>query len=259
MQSLAKLQHELAAAIWNTTVPVPDLPIRPNGLSTGQRLQIYHNNIFHSLTEALRACYPVIERLVEKEFFNFAASTYIKRYPSTSGDLHDYGGRFAEFLADFEAVRELPYLADVARLEWARQLAYHAADVKLLDISRLQTVPPDRYGDLRFQLHPSFQILHSIYPVLSIWETNQADYTGDVAIDLAQGGEYVLVIRREYRLEMDRLSPGEYYFLQAFAAGQDFSSACEQALATEPGFDIQKTLCQQVAKQIIVDFLLPDR
>ena len=105
-------------------------------------LQVYRNNVFESLVGALKAVYPVVERLVGTGFFAYAADGYIRRHPPTSGNLHDFGGDFAGFLAGFEPARELTLLPDIARLEWAWHRAFHAADQAPLALERLAAVPP---------------------------------------------------------------------------------------------------------------------
>ena len=50
------------------------------------------------------------------------------RTTSASGGLNELGGHLADFLPAFAPARELPYLADVARLEWLVHKAHYAAD-----------------------------------------------------------------------------------------------------------------------------------
>ena len=76
---------------------------------------------------------------------------------------------------------QLAYLPDVARLEWAWHRAFHAADRAPLALERLAAVPPERYGQVRFRLHPSAQFIASDYPLLRIWEVNQPAYAGEAA------------------------------------------------------------------------------
>ncbi len=80
--------------------------------------------------------------------------TYASTYPSRSGDLNDFGGEFGDFLAGWPPAAQLPYLPDVARLEWAVERVFHAAEVPPLDLSRLAGVPQEELPGLRFALHP---------------------------------------------------------------------------------------------------------
>src|SRR4030067_705372 len=91
-----------------------------HGRFGGARLfQVYRNNVFLSLTGALAAVYPVVRRLVGEGFFDYLADSFIRAHRPGSGNLHDFGVELAEFLAGFPACAPHPYLADVARPEWA--------------------------------------------------------------------------------------------------------------------------------------------
>ncbi|MGH8532771.1 MAG: HvfC/BufC family peptide modification chaperone, partial [Gammaproteobacteria bacterium] len=173
MLALHKLQTQFAQAMFDPDAKGSVLAIRANGLSAARRLQVYCNNVFASLTGALRACYPVIDRLLGERFFDWAAKHYIRDYPSTSGNLHDFGREYAGFIRAFPPAAELAYLADVARLEWAYQEVFHAPEPDVFHLDELSSVPPDRYGELRFKLHPASRLLVSEYPILHIWQVNQ--------------------------------------------------------------------------------------
>lgn len=128
MPSLHELQIGFAQAVLGRDETGFDEHVLANGLTGARRIQVYRNNTFASLTEALAAIHPVVQRLVGEGFFRYAAHEYIRRYPSTSGNLHDFGGDFADFLAEFPAAAALPYLADAARLEWAWHQVFHEAN-----------------------------------------------------------------------------------------------------------------------------------
>ncbi len=255
MPSLLELQTGMAAAVFGES-PAVARHVRAGRFPADRLLQIYRNNSFASLTGALADLYPVVEKLVGHGFFQYCADRYIRRFPSQSGNLHDFGGRFAEFLADFPAAADLPYLPDVARLEWAWHEAFHAADHAALPLARLASVPPARYGQLLFKLHPSARLLASDFPILRIWQANQ-DNAPALQIRLDEGGDRLLVLRRDLEIEVHRLAPGEHQLLAVLARGGDFALACEQSLEAEPGLDLGQTLSRQVQSGCIADFHLP--
>jgi hypothetical protein len=257
MLALRELQAEFLKAILDPAPGAMTDSIYPGDLTAKERLEIYRNNVLTNLKDALRAVYPVIARLVGEDFFRYAARSYILRYPSRSGDLHEFGGEFPAFLADFPAVAQLPYLADVARLEWAWHEVFHAPDCPPLDLQRLAMVPPDQQEALRFSLHPAARLLASEFPVLSIWQVNQPDFAGDPTVDLDLGGEQVLIIRRPSGLEMERLEVGDYALLSALQAGKDLAGALAEALARQPDFALGVALERHVLAMTLVDFASP--
>src|SRR3989338_5990145 len=78
-------------------------------VSPAMNLAIYRNNIFATLMHTLKATYPLTLVLLGKDFFAMAAREYIRQYPSRSGNLHDYGEYFGNFLATYQPVHELIY------------------------------------------------------------------------------------------------------------------------------------------------------
>ena len=220
------------------------------------RMAIYRNNVYAALTKALQAIYPVILRLVGDAFFKFAARRYIDAYPSRSGDLNRFGADFAEFLGTFEHTASLPYLPDVARLEWCCHQAYSAADDTPLDLPKLAAVPPETYGRLRFRLTHASRLLHSAWPIDAIWQVNQADYTGDQSVDLASGGVSLLLQRRENRMVLMTLSEAEWQFLAALNDRQTLEVACANAMRADPATDLGALLHTYVGQTTLVEFFL---
>ena len=103
MPSLPELQRAFAAGVFAEDVAVTR-HILDGRFPAARHLQVYRNNVFESLVGALKAVYPVVERLVGTGFFAYAADGYIRRHPPVSGNLHDFGDSFAGFLAGFEPV-----------------------------------------------------------------------------------------------------------------------------------------------------------
>ena len=280
MPSLPELQRAFAAAVYADEAatgaslhrgprldPIADETItahvRPDRFPAARHLQVYRNNVFESLVGALKAVYPVVERLVGTGFFAYAADGYIRRHPPASGNLHDFGDSFAGFLAGFEPARALAYLPDVARLEWAWHRAFHAADRAPLALERLAAVPPEQYGQLRFRLHPSAQPIASDYPLLRIWQVNQPGYAGEAEPrhlvhpnlgEFADGGVRLLVARPHMEVIVESLSAGDDALLRAFAAGQRFEDASAAVLAAQPDYDLAAALRRHVARGVIIDF-----
>lgn len=227
---------------------------RPDFIDGGEaRFAIYRNNLFSNLREVLRAVYPVVEKLVGSDFLHHAATTFIRAHPSTSGDVHEYGREFAEFLDTFPPLHALPYVADVARLEWAMHEAFHAADAPPLASERLGGVPPDRFGALTLALHPACRLLASAYPILRIWEANQPG-AADEFVSLTEGGTRLLVRRPRYEVEALALSAGEFSMLGALLTHRTIAQALAHAHDVEPEFDLGAFLAKHFLSGTFVDF-----
>jgi hypothetical protein len=130
---LAAFETPFADAQLNADQPVPQGITAHNAAVPTRRFAVYRNNVVVGLVKALRYRFPVVEKIVGEEFFAAMARVFVIEQPPRSALLTTYGDEFAAFIAAFEPARELPYLADVARLEAARTQAYHAADAAPVD------------------------------------------------------------------------------------------------------------------------------
>ena len=82
-------------------------------------------------------------KIVGRDFFCAMARDFVVARPPRSPVLATYGDELADFISTFEPARELPYLADVARIEAARTHAYHAADATPVGASQLEALGAD--------------------------------------------------------------------------------------------------------------------
>lgn len=225
MPSLLEQQREFAAALLAPAAASP-------------RLAVYRANIHGNWSGALASAYPVVRRIVGEAFFEAMARDYAREFPSTSGDLHEYGARLANFLSACAETQDLPYLPDVARLEWLAHRAHFAADPAPFDASR----PTEA------RLAPACALLESEWPLARIWQAHQEGGEPE-SVDLGAGPDRVLVHRKGWRVAVSSLGVGDYRFLERLAAG--LGAALEAAVAEDPGFDPRVALAHWVAEGVI--------
>jgi len=149
-----EVQSQFAMALCDESAELPANITTAQGKLQHMRFNVYRNNVAVSLSEALAAGYPIVKRLVGDEFFYGMASVYVSRTIPSSPVMLYYGADFPEFIAEFEPAAQLPFLADVAEIEWAWHSAYHAADCEPVSFDQLQAIPPERLETIRFHLHP---------------------------------------------------------------------------------------------------------
>lgn len=236
MPDLDRLQRQMCSAIRGRHEPELLALIEGGGLQPEARLQIHRNHLILTLTEALKATFPVVCRLVDERFFCYAAHEYIAEALPSRPCLIEYGDNFPDFLANFAACRELVYLADVARLEWAINLALHAEAADPADRSIL------RFSDPVLALHPSVQLVASRWPIERIWFTNQPGGDNDEVINLDSGAARLLVFRRGDRVVITGIENSAHAFLNAIVDGAPLTEAKRAGGRAAPSFDSAATL-----------------
>ncbi|HEY4846432.1 MAG TPA: DNA-binding domain-containing protein [Methylocella sp.] len=233
-------QSDFAHAVRDPDLVIPRDVTSHNSNAPQERFAVYRNNVVVGLVSALEARFPATRKIAGEDFFKGAARLFAATQLPRSPLMMFYGDAFPAFLAEFEPAREVPYLADVARLEAARTRAYHAADAKPLTSAALVGGVPDALARMRFILHPSVEIIASDYPIVTIWAMNSGEM--DLAPITDWRGENALVWRPGFDVEVRRLPPGAKIFLQTLAARNPLGEAAAAALAANASFDLAANL-----------------
>lgn len=240
MPSLAEFQRRFARALRDPGLPAPLPPERPGNSGYSRRFDIYRNNMTVSLVDALKSTFPAVHRLVGEEYFVAAAKAYVTEHPPRSPVLLLYGRSFGEFLDRFPSASGVPYLGDVARLEWTRMNALHAADAASVEIGDLSRVPEEVLESTVLTPHPSVGVVASRWPVVSLWQAS-IDPDGDVEVNM-QRAEQALVVRPALNVEVHRLPLGGAVFVDALLAGSPLGEAAQQAAEVVDELDLPSLL-----------------
>jgi uncharacterized protein len=211
-----------------------------------RRLAIYRANLQAARVSALSAAFGTVEKIVGADFFQGLAREYGRAHPSSQGDLHGFGTHFAHFLEGFEPIKELPYLPDVARLDWALHCADAAADAPALTApSLLQALGAQAANSVRVKLHPAAALIASRFPLWDIWLFNHADSAqtpGDIAALDWEQAQAVLVSRSQWRAVPRLASAAETAALTALQNGESLEAALSAALQKAPQLDMAAQL-----------------
>lgn len=157
MPDLARFQNDFADALMADEQPAPAF--------RSPAFAVYRNTSARGAVEALRASYPTIDALLGPDMFTDVALDFRRETPPASPLLSDYGAGFADFLARQPWTSELPYLADVARLDrlWLESFLAGGAD----------TLPRSLCGAPRIALHPAARFAWLATPALTIWQAHR--------------------------------------------------------------------------------------
>ncbi|MBI5275809.1 MAG: putative DNA-binding domain-containing protein [Burkholderiales bacterium] len=218
-----------------------------NGSDPAQRLDVHRNNVVVSLVAALGETFPVVRELVGEEFFGAMAAVFVRSNPPRSRVLAHYGRGFTEFVAEFEPVEHLPFLADVAALEMARLEALHASDAEPLspEAAHAALVAAQSSGDARIVLNPSLQVVGSRHAVVSIWAAHQGQ--GKLEdVDCGQP-EAALVLRPALDVLVVPCDLATSRFVLALQRGCALAQA-----ASIPGLDLAAAIAALLAHGAIV-------
>lgn len=208
------------------------------------RFTIYRNNVLSGLLRSLEETFPVSTRIVGEQFFRAMAAEFVRQKPPTSPRLGLYGEAFPDFVEVFPLASKLTYLADVARLEWVSRIAYDAADMAHLTVDALSALEPPALATTRLTLHPSTGLLHSCYPIVSLWRANQPEENGVLSVPL-DTAENALVVRLGSDINLHRIGPLSARYLDLVTQGLTIEAAAE-TVSRETRVDLGHMLVQLI-------------
>lgn len=247
-------QRAFAAALRDPALSPPRFVLAPDPRALLRRFNVYRNSVYAGLVGVLEARYPAVQRLVGDEFFRAMARIFVDAMPPTSPVLLEYGAGFPQFLADFDAVADEPYLPDVARLEWTTHRARHAADAAPLGASAIAAAAQGDASALKLRFAPSVTVLTSAYPVFSLWRANVAPPAEPGPAEFS-GAECVLVTRPSLAAEAVRIPRGVAVLVMALLDGETLGAAAAQALMVDANVALDRALALLVAQRAITSLV----
>ncbi len=202
-----------------------------------RRFDLYRNNLRASWEKALAAAYPVVRAYVGAEFFLAMSGLYGSESPSRSGDLNRFGTDLPFFLEGFSPLSAHPWLADLARLEWALHRSHCAADAQALAAQAVAAMSEDSLDLLPVTLHPACALIHSPWDVAALWRWHQTPELGPWTDDI-QRPVTALVFRPRWKVGVRALDAGETAGLACVAKGATLGDALQAAFTAEPTMDV---------------------
>lgn len=235
--ALFTYQDAFAAALLAED-PLAGAPPELVRLAAQPGFAVYRNTVMKACIDALQANYPTVARLVGDEWFRAAAALHVRRHLPSQSSLLLYGAEFPAFLASFEPAREVPYLADVARVDRWWTEAHVAADDPLLDPAALAALTAEQMSSLALRPHASARWgWCDEWPVLTLWQRNRKELH-DAGGAIAWEAEGVLLTRPAGAVRAEALSRAGVALLDACAAGQCVERAVTAALEVDARADI---------------------
>jgi len=243
MSSLAAFQREFVRAAVGGRTP----------LSRRPAFAVYRNTALQGALSALAATYPTVERLLGDEAFAALALRFVRAVRPMTPVLSDYGEGFVDWLALQPTLADLPYLPDVARIDWMCLEAHRAGDAPLLDAGALSDSSPQSWMTRRAALHPATRISWFRQPAPSIWlAARDGLLEGGFAPDWCAEG--VLVTRPIGAVQVVRIDAAAHRILGGIRLGESVGQAACAAAALYPEADIGQCFARILESGAISSF-----
>jgi hypothetical protein len=253
-------QNFFNSALLNSAAALPADIRACNRVATSRRFAIYRNNVMVTLIDALADCYPVVNALVGEEFFRTMAREFAGHHFPSSPIMAEYGNGFAEFIETFAPAATLPYLSDMARLEWQRVIAWNAADVTTLtakDLTQLLSTPT-KLIQTSWCFHPSLSLVESSFATVSLWLAHQHANSSQIRASLDRldllHAESALVMRQNLNVVVLKIQPAQAAFVAALQSGKNLGNAVNDGLTLSEHFDLAEIFGLLVQSGALCDY-----
>jgi len=200
-----------------------------NHLTRGAKVSVetgfeaYRNNWRAGLSSALTDFYPSIKNLVGDECFGVLGLSFAEENPATVADLNQYGEEFSYFVG--KELAELPYILDIARVDWYWHRIFYCKDDPAMDLNELEGLLELDPNKIVFKSSNSLRLLKSDFPILKIWEFAQAESSEDSeGVDLDEGGSSVVIWRKGFERRIEVIDTQCEIFLREILQGHSYGS-----------------------------------
>jgi hypothetical protein len=202
--------HPAGLALW--------LEAPPRG-SLVERLHAYSRGYPARVQEALEDCYPAIAHILGAQRFAALAQRLAEAVPLRSYNLNDAGAALPRFLLSDPAAAHLPFLPDLARLEWHVARAFHARGLAPFDPAPLASWNLAQWEGAVVRFQPWVAVLRSEWPIRALWECRETPID-EIDLDLRDRPDCVLIHRIEESVVCESLAAAEADALGALLAGE---------------------------------------
>jgi hypothetical protein len=250
---LKELQKQFANHIYNSANNKIFNEITTYKASIGDRLQVYRNNVFGNFDSVLEIIYPTTKKIVGEDYFYDLCVKYRQKYNSKSGNLDEYGKYFSKLIGDLKKEHQLPYLKDLANLEWHYHWAYFAKDVPVFDLEKFQKFSQKDLFKVKFKLHPSCYLMTSKNPIYKIWAFSQKTNRKKSALT-KPNKQYILIERANWKVNIYNLCESEFCFLKQLKSQQNIYQIYQDLSKKYQDFDIGSLINKYISIGVLSSF-----
>ena len=210
-----------------------EMLLNPQGHASGrERLEIYREGYTARIHESIAEVYEAVRGFLDEEAFDELCRAYADHTSSEDYNLNHAGKHLEEFLKISAVSQKMPFLPDLAKLEWGLWEAFHSFDGSCVftqsDLAGLSLEDWER-SVIVFQ--PSVKLLDSSWPVLDLWKARR-EPSVLAGVRLQNNPQKVLIGRRVDQVRCELLTPDQFRLIQGLLAGKTLGAVCEELAET---------------------------
>jgi len=239
-----------------TNLNILSKSLNPQGGQPGKnRLSVYADGYTARMHESLLESYPAVQHILGEQSFIQNAFKYAEVHPSKDYNLSLAGKYFSDFLLKVPLSKNLPFLPDLAKLEWQIAESFHEFQKKPMALEGLSKLSPEDWEELSFNFQPAVRLLSSRWPVLDIWNARKTPLN-KINIDLINRPQHILIYKNDTQVLCELIDKYQFSLLKGLSAGTTLGKVFEKiSIQSEAGsLPITQWFSDWAAKGLITNY-----
>jgi hypothetical protein len=194
-----------------------------------------------------------LQELLGDEQFGAIAAEYIDAHPSRFASIRWFGDRLAQVLGQSHPGQ--PWLAELARWEWALAASFDAPDAAAAGVECLAGIAPDDWAGLRLQFHPSVQYLELATNAQALFKALSEEQPPPQPALLERPQPWLLW-RQDLKTQYRSLEPAEAAAARTMRDGGTFGAMCELLCEWHDGDEVPLVAAGMLKRWIVEEQVL---
>lgn len=209
---------------------IPSPTLKPH-----ERIQIYNQQYWWRLLNALHANFPLVTRLCGTFIFNEQIGIpFLLRAAPNHWSIALVGEKLPAWIADSYNLQDKTLIHHAATLDWAFAVSDMASEAAPLNLAAVGQQDPEALLNFTYYLQPHIQLFQWDYDLLTFRNTllkKEANYWLQhpfPKLKTAKTPFYFSLFRnKKHGISFKKISQSEYLLLSLFKKGSTLSEACE--------------------------------
>ncbi len=250
--SLANFQDQLAELMWgkNANQSAANLILTDHSPALEKQLRIYREQSIENLHRQMTRIFLICQRLLSPLEFKVACAQYFLSSPPNSIDPMAFAEGFPSYLEEYTTEQDLPYLADVATLDFGCYQSKQAMEANAVSSKVFTDLAPQQLANRRVQLHPSCYWMASPYALYDVWHRFNSSLPAKAGNFLK--AQEIIIIRPKFTVEVHKIDPGFIKTLDSLDAGNTLNQALMEGGQVDPKFNAVAAIQFLIQNKIII-------
>ena len=202
----------------------------PPGVDVSTRLGVYSDGYPARLREALLEAFPAVAKILGDGSLASMVERYRPQVPTGWCNLNFVGRALPNFLLSDRLAEELPFLPDLARLEWCVVECFHARVGEPFDLATAASWELDDWARARIAFQPGVALVSSPWPIHELRAARERERS-EIDVDLVGRPQSVWVYRQGFEVVTELLDEVEAGIAQGLLEGRTLGDVMRQVEA----------------------------